>query len=62
MLTPPAPPPPSSFRGQVHAVNVTDLVIEGEGGIDGNGSCFWLANHARGHHSVLDNNNAKPAA
>ena len=54
MLTPPAPPPPSSFRGQVHAVNVTDLVIEGEGGIDGNGSCFWLANLARGHHGRLN--------
>lgn len=35
-------------------MNVTDLVIEGDGGIDGNGSCFWDANHAEGHHGKLN--------
>jgi hypothetical protein len=39
---------------QVHATNITDLVIEGEGGIDGNGSCFWNANHAVGHRGRLN--------
>lgn len=35
---------PLYYAPFVHAVNVTDLVIEGEGTIDGNGPCFWHAN------------------
>jgi polygalacturonase len=37
----------------LHAANVTDLVIEGTGTLDGNGSWWYTANSARGHGGKL---------
>ena len=43
----------TAYAPFVHAANVTDLVIEGAGAFDGNGSCFWEANKAVGHKGKL---------
>lgn len=46
-----------SFGGQrkyapfLHVVNSTDVILEGGGVLDGNGSCFW--SHINGHHTDL---------
>eukprot|EP00937_MAST-01D_sp_MAST-1D-sp2_P000016 g16.t1 len=37
---------PLYYAPFVHALNVTDLAVEGEGTIDGNGPCFWRAEAA----------------
>ena len=50
-------PPWVSFGGQrayapfLHLINSTDIIVDGSGVLDGNGSCFW--SHQSGHHTDL---------